>query len=181
MTYFSDLNLMAGLLACMTADVAHPGVNNPFLLAMRHTKAIRYNDRSVLEHHHCAIAFKLLLDPQNDIFELLSEAQYWNVRQIIIKMILATDVSSHFEQIMTFKSRCSSKKFPENTMEDKQLILNMTMYAADHANPTKSSILYFKWMAAEMEEYFQQGDLERKLDYSITAFFDRTESNPFKY
>jgi hypothetical protein len=63
MLYFSDLNLMAGLLACMTADVAHPGVNNPFLLAMRHTKAIRYNDRAVLEHHHCAIAFKLLLDP----------------------------------------------------------------------------------------------------------------------
>ena len=69
-------------------------------------------------------------------------------------MILATDVSNHFEQIsklhfllfefrllilffvilVTFKSRCSSKKFPENTMEDKQLILNMTMYAADHAN-----------------------------------------------
>jgi len=96
-------------------------------------------------------------------------------------MILATDISNHFEQIMTFKSRCSSKKFPENNMEDKQLILNMTMYAADHANPTKSSILYFKWMAAEMEEYFQQGDLERKLDYSITAFYDRTESNPFKY
>lgn len=39
-------------------------------------------------------------------------------------------------------------------MEDKQLILNMCLYVADHANPTKTSILYFKWMAAEMEEYF---------------------------
>jgi hypothetical protein len=57
----------------------------------------------------------------------------------------------------------------------------MTLYVSDHSNPAKQSILYFKWMAAEMEEYFQQGDLERKLDYSITAFFDRTESNPFKY
>ena len=50
------------------------GVNNPFLIAMKHTKALRYNDKNVLENHHCAIAFKLLLDPQNDIFELLSEA-----------------------------------------------------------------------------------------------------------
>ena len=50
------------------------GVNNPFLIGMKHTKTIRYNDRAVLENHHCAIAFKLLLDPQNDIFELLSEA-----------------------------------------------------------------------------------------------------------
>ena len=39
------------------------GVNNPFLIAMKHTKALRYNDKSVLENHHCAIAFKLLLDP----------------------------------------------------------------------------------------------------------------------
>jgi len=76
------------------------------------------------------------------------------VRQIIIKMILSTDVSNHFEQIMTFKSRLSSKKFPEDTMEDKQLILNMSIYVADHVNPTKSSIIYFQWMAAEMEEYF---------------------------
>jgi hypothetical protein len=50
------------------------GVNNSFLIAMKHTKALRYNDKNVLENHHCAIAFKLLLDPQNDIFELLSEA-----------------------------------------------------------------------------------------------------------
>jgi len=40
-----------------------------------------------------------LLDPKNDIFELLSEAQYWNVRQIIIKMILSSDLSGHFETI----------------------------------------------------------------------------------
>lgn len=63
MNHFSDLNIMAGFLAAMMADVAHPGVNNAFLIAMKHTKAVRYNDRSVLENHHCAIAFKLLLDP----------------------------------------------------------------------------------------------------------------------
>lgn len=80
MTYFSDLNVMAGFLASMLFDISHPGVNNNFLIAMKHTKALRYNDKAVLENHHCAIAFKLLLDPQNDIFELLSEAQYWNVR-----------------------------------------------------------------------------------------------------
>ena len=79
--------------------IEYSGVNNSYLIATKHPKAIRYNDKSVLENHHCAMAFKLLLDPQNDIFELLSEAQYWNVRQIIIKMILATDVSQHFDQI----------------------------------------------------------------------------------
>lgn len=97
MTHFSDLNIMSAFLACLLCDIQHPGVTNSFLIAMRHTKALRYNDKSVLENHHCAIAFKLLLDPQNDVFELLSEAQYWGVRQTIIKMILSSDLSNHFE------------------------------------------------------------------------------------
>ena len=52
----------------------HASAMTSFLIAMKHTKALRYNDKNVLENHHCSIAFKLLLDPQNDIFELLSEA-----------------------------------------------------------------------------------------------------------
>lgn len=73
-THISDLQIMACFLACFMHDVAHPGVNNNFLIGVKHQKAIRYNDISILEYHHCAVAFKLLLDPKNDIFELLSEA-----------------------------------------------------------------------------------------------------------
>jgi len=57
----------------------------------------------------------------------------------------------------------------------------MCLYASDHCNPCKSNIMYFKWMAAEMEEYYQQGDIEKKLGYTVTPFFDRTTCNPFKY
>lgn len=42
-------------------------------------------------------------------------------------MILSSDISNHFEQIMTFKTRVASKKFPEDTMEDKQLIMNVVL------------------------------------------------------
>jgi 3'5'-cyclic nucleotide phosphodiesterase len=83
--------------------------------------------------------------------------------------------------IVEFKGRLASKKFPEDKNVDKQLILNMCLYASDHSNPCKLSILYFKWLAAEMEEYYQQGDLERKLDFTISPFYDRTTCNPFKY
>ncbi len=81
-------------------------------------------------------------------------------------MILSTDISNHFEMIskylifdlyfiiVAFKGRLSSKKFPDDTNEDKQIIMNMCIYAADHANPCKSSLLYFRWMALEMEEYY---------------------------
>lgn len=59
--------------------------------------------------------------------------------------------------------------------------MNMVLYCSDHAAPTKSYQLYFKWMAVEMEEYYQQGDLERKLDFTVSPFFDRATCNPFKF
>ena len=59
--------------------------------------------------------------------------------------------------------------------------MNMAIYTSDHCSPCKPPILYFKWLAVEMEEYYQQGDLERKLDYSVTPFYDRATCNPFKY
>lgn len=63
MNHLSDLNVMAAFLACLTHDLGHPGVNNAYLIATKHPKAIRYNDKAVLENHHCAMSFKLLLDP----------------------------------------------------------------------------------------------------------------------
>jgi len=34
-------------------------------------------------------------------------------------MILSTDISKHFDQMQLFKGRLNSKKFPEDTQEDK--------------------------------------------------------------
>ena len=96
-------------------------------------------------------------------------------------MILSSDISQHFKNLSAFKAGMQKKKFPEDTMDDTQLILNMCLYASDHCNPTKAPIPYFKWMALEMEEYYQQGDIEKKLGYEVSPFFDRTSSNPFQF
>ena len=61
---------MAVYIASLLHDVGHPGVSNSFLISIKHLKATRYNDISILENHHLAIGFKILLD----IFESLSEA-----------------------------------------------------------------------------------------------------------
>lgn len=36
MTIISDLQIMACFLACFMHDIAHPGVNNNFLIGVRH-------------------------------------------------------------------------------------------------------------------------------------------------
>ena len=46
------------LIASLCHDMGHPGKTNNFLIATRDRLALRYNDVSVLENHHCASLFE---------------------------------------------------------------------------------------------------------------------------
>ncbi len=60
-------------------------------------------------------------------------------------MILSTDIANNFELIMAFRGRLATKKFPEeNNNDDKQLIMNIVLYASDHSAPCKAPATYFK-------------------------------------
>ena len=49
-----------------------------------------YNDESVLENHHLAVAFKLLQEDGCDIFENLSTKQRQTLRRMAIDMVRHT-------------------------------------------------------------------------------------------
>ena len=49
--------------------------------------ALMYNDQSVLENHHLAVAFKLLQSDGADIFRNLSIKSYQTLRRIVIEMV----------------------------------------------------------------------------------------------
>jgi hypothetical protein len=179
MKYISDLDIMAALMASVIHDFQHPGVSNKFLVEKRHKKALRYNDHSVLEMHHLASAFAVLLDQNCDITIFLTEDQFWVLRSSIIKMVLATDIRSHETILGTFTNSVNKPNFPNND-EEKQNLLNMALRVADYGNALQPSDLYFKWMALFMEELYQQGDIEKHLGMEFSnSFFDRTSTNPY--
>ena len=57
---FSNLEMFAALVAAAVHDVDHPGVTNQFLIETGDDLALLYNDNSVLENHHLAVAFKTM-------------------------------------------------------------------------------------------------------------------------
>lgn len=66
--------------------------------------AVLYNDHSVLENHHVALAFQLTLtQPGVNIFARLSSDEFVQLRQATIDMVLATDMSRHFEYLTKFQ------------------------------------------------------------------------------
>lgn len=69
-----------------------------------------YNDESVLENHHLAVAFKLLQNPGCDILACLSAKQRQTMRKMTIDMVLATDMSKHMSLLADLKTMVETKK-----------------------------------------------------------------------
>ena len=69
-----------------------------------------YNDESVLENHHLAVAFKLLQNSNCDILASLSAKQRQTMRKMTIDMVLATDMSKHMSLLADLKTMVETKK-----------------------------------------------------------------------
>ena len=84
---FTPLEVMSAIFAAAIHDVDHPGLTNQFLINTSSELAIMYNDESVLENHHLAVAFKLLQNPDCDIFVNLTKKQRQTLRKMVIDMV----------------------------------------------------------------------------------------------
>merc|ERR1712110_264665 len=94
----SSLELFALLVAAVCHDCDHRGFNNAFEVMSRSDLALRYNDKSPLENHHCAVSFEVALrgpHQKANIFATLERHAYSTVREKMIKAILATDMEHH--------------------------------------------------------------------------------------
>ena len=68
---FSSLEIFAALFAALIHDVHHPGRTNQFLINTRHELALLYNDNSVLENHHLAVAFQTMQVRKKSMLSLI--------------------------------------------------------------------------------------------------------------
>jgi hypothetical protein len=173
--YVTELDILAALIAAIIHDYEHPGLNNAYHINTQSDLAVRYNDKSVLENYHCATAFRIIYDEQNNIFTGLTEAQKKEVRESIVTMVLATDMAQHFDLLGKFKSKLAGNGFDPKDRKDRLLLLQIAIKCADISNPTKSTYLCNSWATRVMEEFFRQGDEERRQQLPISAFMDRTK------
>lgn len=69
-------------------------------------QAILYNDKSVLENHHAAASWDLLVSiPENNFLLGLDDAELKRFRFLLVECILATDLKLHFNIVREFKEK----------------------------------------------------------------------------
>ncbi|XP_058977809.1 cAMP-specific 3',5'-cyclic phosphodiesterase isoform X2 [Musca domestica] len=179
---FTPLEVGGALFAACIHDVDHPGLTNQFLVNSSSELALMYNDESVLENHHLAVAFKLLQNQGCDIFCNMQKKQRQTLRKMVIDIVLSTDMSKHMSLLADLKTMVETKKVAGSGVllldnyTDRIQVLENLVHCADLSNPTKPLPLYKRWVGLLMEEFFLQGDKERESGMDISPMCDRYNS-----
>ncbi|XP_048152094.1 calcium/calmodulin-dependent 3',5'-cyclic nucleotide phosphodiesterase 1C isoform X2 [Corvus hawaiiensis] len=167
--WLTELEIFAMIFAAAVHDYEHTGTTNNFHIQTRSDSAILYNDRSVLENHHVSAAYRLLQDDEEmNILCNLSKDDWRELRALVIEMVLATDMSCHFQQIKAMKNALQQ---PEGI--DKPKALSLLLHTADISHPAKAWDLHHRWTMSLLEEFFRQGDKEAELGLPFSPLCDR--------
>lgn len=140
----SKLEKASLLLAALCHDIDHPGVTNQYLISRKSSLALLYNDRSVLEQHHCSMAFQLIL--KCNLLDGMRLADKEKIRTIVISCILSTDLASHDKVLLESQSVHG--------------MLNLVLHAADIGNPCRPLDCALQWSDCLMQEFAFQREKE---------------------
>jgi hypothetical protein len=182
------IDILSIIIAALGHDLGHPGLTNIFHMNDSTEIAIVYNDISILENFHASLLFKTLRKTENNIFEKLSTIDYKIIRKRMISEILATDMANHGKIVSVIKSKIvlnENNEFKLNLLsgneqskiEEQQYLLDFMMHLADLGHNTKLFDISLKWVALLSEEFWRQGDLEKKKNLPVSFLCDRDQIN----
>ena len=182
------IDILSIIIAALGHDVGHPGLTNMFHMNDSTDMAITYNDISILENFHASLLFRTLRKSENNIFEKLSNIDYKIIRKRMISEILATDMANHGKIVSVIKSKIvlnENNEFKLNLLsgneqsknEEQQYLLDFMIHLADLAHNTKLFEISLKWVSLLSEEFWRQGDLEKKKNLPVSFLCDRDHIN----
>jgi hypothetical protein len=171
--YFTSSELSGLVVAALIHDFNHPGRTNQFFIANNHEMALIYNDQSVLENYHIAEAFRVMRDRNCYFIHPSHKREYRAHRVLIVDLVLATDLTTHFSFINTCNQRVASGLDFEHKAEDRVLGMKLYIKCADLAHPSKPTRIHKLWCANILQEFFEQGDEEKSRSVDVSPFMDR--------
>merc|ERR1712048_543309 len=149
-------------------DIGHRGRNTSFEIQTKSELAMRYNDRSPLENHHCAKAFEIALKTPGDkcnIFKKWNQESYSRVRRILVSIILGTDMALHGEHVQRLTSM-------GDALYEAETLPEVILHSADISNPIMPTEQSSRWNKAIQNEFMEQVVDERQYGIPISHFME---------
>ncbi|XP_048451989.1 high affinity cAMP-specific 3',5'-cyclic phosphodiesterase 7A isoform X2 [Rhincodon typus] len=168
---FSPWDVLLGLLAATTHDMDHPGVNQPFLIKTNHYLASLYKNTSVLENHHWRSAVCVL--QESKLFSHLAVEEIYQMESQLGSLILATDITRQNEFLSQLRTHLDMSDLHLDDAGHRHFMLQIALKCADISNPCRPWELSKQWSEKVTQEFFHQGDIERKYKLDISQLCDR--------
>lgn len=192
--WVSKVEVYALLISALCHDLSHPGVTNQYIIEIQHELAIIHNDRSPLENMHCSKLFEICAGENTNIFSQLDAEAYKNARKVCITCILHTDNAVHFDMVKDIgkvfeMSEEICDRYAEDPAEswenfEEQVLrknvssfLELFLHLADVSNPLKHFSVCQAWAWRVLDEFFAQGDQEKKMGIPVGMLNDRDKIN----
>ncbi|KAI7828178.1 hypothetical protein BC939DRAFT_394428 [Gamsiella multidivaricata] len=122
--YLAKPDMAALLLAGLCHDIGHPGLNNLFQINANTELVQQYGEASVLEKYSCSLAMDLVT--KHALFRNISRsassvlpegqsATEASMRDSMIKAILATDMTFHYDMLNNLNNLVEATTSPESS------------------------------------------------------------------
>jgi hypothetical protein len=147
------------------------------LAATKDPLALRYNGVSILENMHVSEGIQLLLNPTLNFLDVLTADQFKEFYGTVVQLVLATDMARHIEITSQFAALVNSGELSPTNKNHRLMLLKIMVKFSDISNPSRPWQTCVAWSRRVMDEFFAQGDREKKLSLPISPFMDRETTN----
>uniref|UniRef100_A0A7E4W7Z7 Phosphodiesterase n=1 Tax=Panagrellus redivivus TaxID=6233 RepID=A0A7E4W7Z7_PANRE len=173
---FTPLESLALYVSCICHDLDHRGKNNAYMKTMSTPLAMIYST-SVMEHHHFNQTVTILQQEGHNILQSLSKEEYQECLGLIKHCILATDLALFFQNKAQLGSILKEGHFDWNEEQHRSLSKAVLMTTCDLIATAKPWPVQIETVSVIFQEFYDQGDAERKNGRTPMAMMDRDKAN----
>ena len=172
-----EIDMLALLLAALCHDLEHPGTTNAYQVNSGSALALRYNDSSVLENHHCSCCFVLL--DRSGILKQLEANEVKVLRRLIVAAVLATDMAVHKDLVARVSAQANDlgavtgveafAGFSRELPEHRELLVSFLLHCADLCCPLAPPPVSRRIAESLSIEFAHQAERERAEGLPVTV------------
>jgi hypothetical protein len=163
------LEIIGLLVVAVCHDTNHEGLNNAYNLKAETPSGIHFKDMSVMEMHHITQSIPIITDDKVCLFGALEPDDAKQMWYFFINLILATDMAKHFDLLKEASSMMDGCDWDITNPIHRLLAMKLVLKTSAISNVSRSFAIADKWCDILCDEFFRQGDLEKKSGIGLTS------------